>query len=117
MTGLLKIRILDSLGLTEINKIAVIGKNAFNNTRIRTIDLSQHFGLTSIGDNCFANNPELSTVLLPGTIIGLGARVFANTPKLKTIGIGWIDQSQLEAIEQNLQDGNKYHPILRAGSC
>ncbi|OAV68674.1 hypothetical protein Barb6XT_00849 [Bacteroidales bacterium Barb6XT] len=103
---------LDSLDFTEGEKIAAIGKNAFRGTRLRTIDLSGHFGLTSVSDGCFADNPELSTLRLPGTIIGLGANVLANTHKLDTVGIGWNDETLLEDVEQNLLDGNKYSPVF-----
>ncbi|OAV63939.1 hypothetical protein Barb6XT_02990 [Bacteroidales bacterium Barb6XT] len=104
---------IDSMDFTGGDKIAIIGSAAFSGTKLRTIDLSEHYGLSSVGRNCFSNNPYLSTVKLPGTVIALGIDAFDNTSALKAVEIGWGDRWQLEAVEYNLSDSYPSSSVQR----
>ncbi|OAV65838.1 Listeria-Bacteroides repeat domain [Bacteroidales bacterium Barb4] len=93
---------LESIDFTRDSAVAVIGAGAFQNTRVPVIDLSRHFALGSLGMACFADNPNLHTLKLPGTIAGIGAFFLKNTPKLETVEVGWDSGRQTEAIKDNL---------------
>ncbi|OAV64319.1 hypothetical protein Barb6XT_02851 [Bacteroidales bacterium Barb6XT] len=99
---------INSLDFTQGNSIAVIGKMSLAYTQIGTIDLSEHFALSSLAPYCFAHNPNLHTLKLPGSIVGMAEFPVEATPNLHVIELGWTSRPQLDLIQ-------KYYDELKKG--
>ena len=58
---------------------------AFNRSRLSTIILPD--GVTYIGENAFAECPELVSIRIPDTVTLMGNNVFSNNALLKSVGL------------------------------
>ena len=82
--------------LTTINlpkSLQTIGNDAFCNTKLQVVDLSEHTGLISIGWGAFSGCNELKEVLLPATLQSIGNNAFSSS------SITSIDLSKLQLKE------------------
>lgn len=82
---------LKTLTITNATTIAAV---AFAEWSIEEVSLNE--GITSIGNNAFAENPSLKSVLIPATVISIGEYAFYYCSSLETIS--FATGSQLETI-------------------
>lgn len=80
------------------NNLKTIGNNAFGNSGITEVALSNS-GLTEIGTNVFSNANQLKTVNLPSGLKTIKNGAFNNNASLDTVNFGQL--SNLETIEDN----------------
>ena len=84
------------------NTITYIGHDAFNNSGIKSIDLSE-LSLSSIEYSTFQNCKYLTNITLPTTITSIGSSAFAYTG-IKEFTIS----SNIDSIADNLFEGCMY---------
>ncbi|OAV69872.1 hypothetical protein Barb6XT_00210 [Bacteroidales bacterium Barb6XT] len=95
---------LEEFDCTQGKFLAVIGAEAFKDTRVSAIDLSEHYALGSVGDRAFAGNSSLHTLKLPMSLVGIGSGIVDDTPNLREMELGWATKQQLELIEKNFRE-------------
>lgn len=62
------------------SSVKTIGKESFNNTSIRTIDLSLCSSLYEIGEGCFSNCNQLEEIKFPHKLTSIGSNAFSSIP-------------------------------------
>ena len=88
--------------ITLPNTITYIGHDAFNNSGIKSIDLSE-LSISSIEYSTFQNCKYLTNITLPTTITSIGSSAFAYTG-IKEFTIS----SNIDSIADNLFEGCMY---------
>ena len=82
------VKLSKSFGITKINlgiRVSEIGKRAFANTAIESVNLTD--SVVTVGDEAFAYNDSLQSVLIGMRLETIGSGVFRGTPNLSGVDV------------------------------
>ena len=87
---------LTSLDLSQAGSLETIGNNAFANTKLTSLDLSQAASLDLIGNYAFSRADITGTLMIPAKVRLIGVAAFQDT---KLTGLDLSDAASLVAID------------------